>query len=340
MASENNITLTVVVSGAPQQVRVNVHQKVAELMQEALRESGRHGADLVGWVLTFATSGESISPEARVGEAGITAGATLFLNKEAGGGGAIAAPLEAPTSVPELVDQAVSAKKLGRELEAWAVNEEIYRERGWILLGHDGLEVDVAFTVRLAVGQFADVPLVPLAVRVSFENYDLWAPSVRVIDPLTRRWLQVPRVPAIDFRSARDGGEALNLFVLGHPESGHAFLCLPGVREYHRHPEHSGDDWLLHRGEGEGTLPAICEALWQTAVRTVTGLNFVNRRILVGDLAQIANQVELRQEDVDQAAAELRAQMPVAGEVQMAGQVPPEILAQLGLPVPGGEAEA
>ena len=41
------------------------------------------------------------------------------------------------------------------------------------------------------------------------------------------------------------------------------FLCTRGVREYHRHPAHTGDSWLLHRGRGEGTLSAIVEAIDQ-----------------------------------------------------------------------------
>ena len=39
------------------------------------------------------------------------------------------------------------------------------------------------------------------------------------------------------------------------------FLCIRGVREYHRHPAHTGDAWLLHRGRGEGTLAAILAAI-------------------------------------------------------------------------------
>jgi hypothetical protein len=39
------------------------------------------------------------------------------------------------------------------------------------------------------------------------------------------------------------------------------FLCMRGVREYHRHPAHTGDAWLLHRGRGEGTLSAILSAI-------------------------------------------------------------------------------
>ena len=40
------------------------------------------------------------------------------------------------------------------------------------------------------------------------------------------------------------------------------FLCLPGVREYHDNPAHTGDSWLLHRGSGEGSLVFILEKIW------------------------------------------------------------------------------
>jgi hypothetical protein len=39
------------------------------------------------------------------------------------------------------------------------------------------------------------------------------------------------------------------------------FMCMRGVRQYHRHPAHTGDAWLLHRGRGEGTLSATLAAI-------------------------------------------------------------------------------
>ena len=32
------------------------------------------------------------------------------------------------------------------------------------------------------------------------------------------------------------------------------FLCVPGVKEYHDHPGHSGDPWEIHRTAGEGRM--------------------------------------------------------------------------------------
>jgi hypothetical protein len=275
MAAENKITLTVVVSGAPQSVTVNGHQKVAELMRKALHAAGIQNSDLTGWSLRFASGGEAISPEERIAEAGINVSATLFLDRDAGGGGEVAVPPADELTPPVLVDPAVSTAKLERALADWKANRSIYEERGWLLLGQEGLRVEVAFTVRLPIGPFQDLVAVPLAVRFGFENYDLWPPSVALIDPIGRRWLQISRLAALDFASQDGAGVPANLFVGGHPATGHVFFCVPGVREYHTHPEHTGDDWLLHRGEGLGTLGQICDLLWRLAIRPVTGLNFI-----------------------------------------------------------------
>lgn len=328
MAAEGNIEVTVVVSGAPQPIRINAHEKVGNLIRQALADAGVHGGDIAGWTLRF-QDGQAIPSGERIAEAGIAAGATLFLDPDEGGGGEVVLPPgqgEEPAPPPVLVDPVVSAAKLTRQLDDWETNAEIYHERGWQLLGSEDLWVEVAFTSRLPIGPFQDLLATPLAVRISFENYDVWAPSVRVIDPLTRRWLGVPRLRAPDFANADASGPPTDLFVDGHPETGRVFLCIPGVREYHSHPEHSGDDWLLYRGRGFGTLGQLCELLWRLTTRTVTGLSFLAQRIAIGEGAASVNHgIEIRQENVDQLSAQLQAQM---SQVPI-GQVPPEVEAQL-----------
>jgi hypothetical protein len=108
------------------------------------------------------------------------------------------------------------------------------------------------------------------------------------------------------------------------------------VREYHSHPEHDGDDWLLHRGHGYGTLGQLCDVLWRLTTRNVTGLNFVARRIeFGGQKLGEGLAVELAQEDVAAIAAQQKAQGVTPGDAQSGvvqltpGQVPPEILGQL-----------
>ena len=44
------------------------------------------------------------------------------------------------------------------------------------------------------------------------------------------------------------------------------FICIPGIREYHNHPAHTGDSWLLHRRDGEGTLGFIVDKLYEYGI--------------------------------------------------------------------------
>ena len=39
------------------------------------------------------------------------------------------------------------------------------------------------------------------------------------------------------------------------------FLCIPGVKEYHDHPGHSGDPWEIHRSAGEGRLVRLLDVI-------------------------------------------------------------------------------
>lgn len=169
---------------------------------------------------------------------------------------------------PVFVDSAVSAAKLDRELAAWQQNAGVYARRGWLVLGRDGLDVEIAFLGLLPMAP-QPLPIVPACIRVNFDNYDIWAPSVTFIDIFTRE----PAPPAVRALTWEQGQEQ-NVLIPGHPETGLPFLCLPGIREYHSHPEHSGDDWLLHRAQRRGSLAAICEQVWQRMVRTVIGHRF------------------------------------------------------------------
>jgi len=312
----HKIEVTVVVSGAPQAVDINDHEKVEKLIHKALKDAGIKKPDLSEWGLRVKEGGEPISPEVTIAAAGILDGTTLFLDPDEGGGGELAAALapaeETPPAAPVLVDPAVSAAKLARELEQWEANSDVYRERGCILLGRGELYVDIAFSCRLPVGPAQDLTVIPLAVRFDFQNYDAWPPSVRLIDPVTRRWLGAPRIQAVDFAHRDQAGNPLEAFVSVHPETEKVFLCKRGVREYHSHFEHSGDDWLLYRGQGIGSLGQLCEVLWRMTTRTVTGLQFVSQRFEVDGVNVVNQEFALRQEDVDALRAQARTQMPIA----------------------------
>jgi hypothetical protein len=337
MAGAHEITVTVVVSGARVGVTAKEHEKVAHLIREALKEAGIPHPKVEDWTLRSADGGGAIDPDLKVKEAGIADGATLFLDPDEGGGGEAVVALDPPTGTeppvpPLLVDPAVSEAKLARQLADWEANAEVYRERGWQLQRHEGLEVDVAFTARLPIGPMGNLVVIPLAVTFDFHNYDVWAPSVRVIDPLTRRWLELPRVRAIDFEPA-DGSEVpLDLFVNNHPETGHVFLCKAGTREYHTHFEHSGDDWLLYRDQGFGTIGRLCDLLWRTAVKTIAGINIAAQRAGLPEQAEVGMGIDIRQEKPEDPAQQQMLQPIPIGQLppQMLAQLPPEIQALVG----------
>lgn len=184
---------------------------------------------------------------------------------------------------PELlVDPAVSRAKFSRELDAYRAREDEHLRRGWWLLKADFPEVFVVF----AAPQLAP-PAVIFGASLDFTNYDLWPPSVRLVDPFTRvpytqRELPVPLLRRIT-TPAPEGFAQMGLgpgeivqnvpLMQAHAPDDVPFFCIPGVREYHEHPGHSGDAWLLHRGQGEGTLYFLLEKLHQYGVQPLTDYN-------------------------------------------------------------------
>lgn len=214
----------------------------------------------------------------------------------------------------QVVDPVVSREKFGREVEALRRHEAEYRRQGWLLLS---AEFPEAFLV-LTVPQLRPAPVL-FGVIIDFMNYDVDAPSVRLVNPWTREPLcaaellsPLPRLATAvaapvqeerseepmgpeerpqTFETPRDAPEAASA-PLGRKASplpvqaefGHLlqwwtpdstpFLCMRGVREYHRHPGHTGDAWLLYRGRGEGTLAALLSAIHDHARAPIRDYTF------------------------------------------------------------------
>lgn len=84
--AQQNINLTIVVSGQPSSVKVNLHQKMEHVIQEALRETGNKGQPASEWELRT-SDGSLIDPSTPAGNAGLTDGMTLYLSPRAGAGG-------------------------------------------------------------------------------------------------------------------------------------------------------------------------------------------------------------------------------------------------------------
>jgi hypothetical protein len=332
MASGNQIDVTVVVGGKPVPVSVNSQQKVEQLIREGLNEAKQNGAKPEDWVLRTADGREFTNQGQRVRDAGIVTGVTLYLDPKEGGGG----------NVPTLVDPAVSTAKLDQQLTDWEANAETYRQRGWLLLDHRGLELDIGFMSRLPIGSPAGLPAIPLCVRINFDNYDIWAPSVILIDAMTREPIAEAPFKALDFRPQgrplRPGELPENSLIGPHPIHDRVFLCKRGVREYHDHPEHTGDDWLLYRGQGLGTLSAICTMLWRLVARNISGFD-VHVRQLPAPAEGTAFGLLLHQEDAEAVAAniaqqikaaeaEARAQMQAQFEAMQRQQIVRDAMAQ------------
>ena len=86
MPSSPNVEVTVVVSGQPERLKVNLHQTVEHLVREALQKSGNQGQDPSAWELRT-EDGTLLDQAATVQATGIQDGMTLFLSPKAGAGG-------------------------------------------------------------------------------------------------------------------------------------------------------------------------------------------------------------------------------------------------------------
>lgn len=168
-----------------------------------------------------------------------------------------------------LTDREVTRVKFRRELEAWKTNPDS-AARGWLLLSEDDTvpNVEIAFLARLSTSAATPLPAVVCTARISYDNYDLLPPSVTFIDAFSRKPSR-PHARAI--LGTPEGPR--DVLIDGHPITGQPFLCLPGIREYHTHPQHTGDEWLLHRSTRAGGLWTVCDRIWRLMVRNVLGLN-------------------------------------------------------------------
>jgi len=85
----------------------------------------------------------------------------------------------------------------------------------------------------------------PFGVRLSLDDFDLRAPSVTFRHPSSWEILPHEHLPQgvhiVD-------GKPIRVVHAKHPTTEFPFFCMRGVREYHEHPQHSGDEWLLYRG--------------------------------------------------------------------------------------------
>lgn len=179
-----------------------------------------------------------------------------------------------------VVDPAVARTKFEREVALYRENSDDYIARGWWMIKAEFPEVAVAFATPTI-----SPPMAPFGALIDFTNYDAWPPSVRLVNPFTQAPFKASEVP-IPLLPRRRNADNLqlpqheNLLQSEAPEA-IPFICVPGIREYHEHPAHSGDSWFVYRNRGEGTLYFILNLLGTYGLGAITGYSF-NMQINVG----------------------------------------------------------
>ena len=181
----------------------------------------------------------------------------------------------------QYVDPSVSRTKFEREIDDYRALESDYRARGWFLVKAEWPVV----VVVLASNQ-TKPPAIVAAVQFDYSNYDAEPPSVRFIDPFSGRLLpfnelptRLPRgVPGQEMPMPVLGGPKVQVMmaqdlVQAHSPEDIPFLCVPGVKEYHDHPGHSGDPWEVHRSAGEGRLVRLLEVISKYGLEPVKGFH-------------------------------------------------------------------
>jgi hypothetical protein len=169
------------------------------------------------------------------------------------------------------VDPEVCAKKFATEVSILDSQKDLLRSLGCYIVRVQFPEIDALLvpTRKLAIAfpepppgrrsptnpnlrqyQLLTLPgldfATPMAfgVRFGLDDYDLRAPSLTFRHPTTWQLLPHAHIPAGVHIVKNEG---MNVVHATHPVTGAPFFCLAGVREYHEHPQHTGDDWLLYR---------------------------------------------------------------------------------------------
>jgi hypothetical protein len=101
--------------------------------------------------------------------------------------------------------------------------------------------------------------------RFDLTDYDVLAPSLEFLDPWTNELLPYATMfRALEYEKQRGAHLVL---LHDHPLTHKPFLCLRGIREYHEHPQHTGDDWFLYRDTV--SLFSIVMSLWRVTLDIV-----------------------------------------------------------------------
>jgi hypothetical protein len=267
-----DIAITVVVNGQPTVVTANEEAPLRTIIPKALEQTGNAGQPPDNWELRD-VAGNLLDVTRKIETFHFPDGVRLFLNLKAGVGGEAAVELQ-------FTDPTVSKAKFEREVREFRDLEAEYQQRGWFLVRADFPE---AF-VLIAAPQLHP-PAIVTGVLLDFTNYDAAPPSVRLVNPFTGvpyrnselptrlnralppQDLQLPGLPP----GAAARMQPVQPLMQAHAPDDVPFLCIPGVREYHQHPGHTGDLWELHRASGAGRLVRLLEVIHKYGVQPIPG---------------------------------------------------------------------
>ena len=271
MSDPKKISISVVVNGQPTDVDAFENEPLGSIIPDALRQTDNTGQPPENWELRDA-DGILLDLDKTIGDYGFPPKYRLFLNLKAGVGGHTSA-------IEQYVDPQVSRTKFERELAEYHSVEADYRSRGWFLV-----KAQWPLAVVVLASNKTNPPTIVTAVQFDYTNYDSEPPSVRLIDPFSGRLLpsnelptRLPRMipgPEMEIPGGHKGRfNTVQELMQAHSPGEIPFLCIPGVKEYHDHPGHSGDPWELHRSAGEGRLVRLLEVISKYGLEPVTGLS-------------------------------------------------------------------
>jgi len=197
------------------------------------------------------------------------------------------------------IDARVSKLKFQQEIERLDIQSETLKKRGIVIhkvgypfvdaifIPRNTLKISVPVETPLGVTlpdpppgmvlppgakmQFMNILEIPslaaraFGARISLNDFDQRAPSVVFCDPFT--WEEIPFDRLHRGLHVGDNGTAFNVILGDHPSTKKPFLCMRGIREYHEHPQHTGDDWMQYR-KHVGLFSTL-DTIWKTCVLAV-----------------------------------------------------------------------
>lgn len=162
----------------------------------------------------------------------------------------------------QITDPIVTKNKFDTEVSKFKAVEVNYREKGIICTKISFPNIFFIFAIPKLTP-----PVIAFSVRINFTNYDFEPPSVVFISPFTEELVRRDQVQML-FIQLNKNNPFQPIDLLQGSGDMVPFFCIPGVREYHNHPAHSGDSWFLYRTRGEGNLLFIIDQLYNNSIAT------------------------------------------------------------------------